>query len=149
MTNDRQSFGDKFKKLDHYAQQVKFNFDGGRTFFQTKRGALVSLINILIVLAFAVSRFIIMIGRDNNNIYQHQEFDENLISISSENGFTFAFGISTFADKDTSTDQSLDFGTLVAQYEKWDLTSRTFEPIATRPCQLSDFGIDDQTKLPD
>lgn len=54
MANNRQSFGDKFKKLDSYAQQVKFNFDGGQTFFKTKRGALVSLINSLLVFAFAL-----------------------------------------------------------------------------------------------
>ena len=60
----------------------------------------------------------------------------------------FAFGISTFADRDNSTDQSLDYGTLVAQYEQWNLTSRTFEPIATRPCTLADFGLGDE-KQPD
>lgn len=84
-----------------------------------------------------------MIGRESDTIFQHQEFDEKLKVISSQDGLTFAFGISTFADRDNSTDQSLDYGTLVAQYESWNLTSRNFEPIATRPCQLADFGLDE------
>lgn len=63
MQNKRQTCGSKFKKMDAYKQTVKFNFDGGKTFFQTKFGAFISLIKIIIVLLFAVQRLTVMVGR--------------------------------------------------------------------------------------
>jgi hypothetical protein len=83
MQNKRQTCGSKFKRMDSFKQHVKFNFDGGKTFFQTKFGAFISIVQIIIVLLFAIQRLIVMIGRQNNSIYQHQEFDETLRTISS------------------------------------------------------------------
>ena len=75
------------------------------------------------------------------------EFDDTRRSISSDDGFVFAFGISDFGGVETSPDTYLDYGTLVAQYEQWNMTSRSFLPINTRKCLLSDFGLDPTGKV--
>lgn len=84
-----------------------------------------------------------MAGKNNTYLNSYLEFDETRRSIGTQDGFTFAFGIGSLEKEATGIDQWADYGTLKAQYETWNLTSREFETVKTRPCTLADFGLAD------
>jgi hypothetical protein len=93
MGGKKESIQAKFKKMDTFKEPVKLNYDGGRTFFATKTGAFFSVIEVTLVILFAVQRLLVMTGRDNTSIRQYYEFNENFRSYGSQNGLSFAFAI--------------------------------------------------------
>ena len=66
-----------------------------------------------------------------------------------EVGLTFAFGIAG-GESSITQEELADYGSMNAYYETWndETTPPTLNKIPSRPCVLSDFGLDKTQKKP-
>jgi hypothetical protein len=105
--NKRTDFQSKFAGLDKFNESVQLNYDGGKSKFKTDVGALITLAELIAILAFSVQRILLMSSRDNTTITSYLEYDataSNKVVFGSDQNFTFAFGISDIHGVDVSQD---------------------------------------------
>ena len=58
--------GENFLKLDGYAEPVRLHYNGGMVNFKTRIGSVITLLEIAVVLSFAVNRFIVLHAKSSS-----------------------------------------------------------------------------------
>lgn len=91
----RKQFGQLFKSVDRYGQQIKFTYHGKDT-FKTTPGAIATLFVFAVLLAYAIYKCYILLNRINPEINKKSLIrDLNMAGpyVPTDFGFDLAFGV--------------------------------------------------------
>ena len=88
-------FGDSFKKLDQFPENVQFHIRDGQTDFKTKVGAFFSIVMTLSVFAFGLKRWVEMMQFVDASIKvtSMKDFYDNSFHLDSRDHLSFAISL--------------------------------------------------------
>lgn len=92
---------EKFKSIDYFGQNVTFTWNGDDQ-FKTTFGASISLILMIILLAYGLSTLVAVVERQSPTITttsMQRDNSDDSISTPYDSGFDFAFGLGFQLDK--------------------------------------------------
>ena len=136
----------KIKNLDQFSQTVQLHYDGGKTNYKSFTGCFLTTILLGAVFSYGLKRFTLMEAKDQITVITHTDYDgghEMAEAFFDENPLYFAWGVSSFFPAGGSTEDLLDYGSVVAYIEFWNDTDNFLTPLSTRKCTLADFGLQD------
>jgi hypothetical protein len=113
---------EKFRDLDLYSQHVKLTFDGGKTQFKTKVGALFTVLMVISSSVYALFKFVSLIQRQDVTVKVDLVdgfFDDKTEHTFYGNEIAIAFGMTKKSGK-VDEDISM-YGELSAYYKTWDM----------------------------
>ncbi len=107
-------------------------FNGGKTQFKTKVGALFSMLMVVSVLVYALNKFVSLVKREEANVkidYLENYYESTYEYTTKENEFPLGYGL--FKSYGKLPDDLSPYGELKAFYLTWDASTGTATQVET------------------